>query len=275
MGMEEFMALYQFAPENTEKVGVEIECHLAENGQIAPIAHRILMGIKTIAPELSDCFTYELSACQLEWRTPEACPIENLRRNILEVEGVIKEAEKKLRFSRIFCPVAPEDMPLDVYPDTRYLGITKDLPRQVLLAACRVAGVHIHIGMPSHAEAMAVYNKAVESFKYLCRLGATDQRISEYCRAAIGMNAKMDIFQKHMITKFFPPRYANWEEFYQRAVNERFDNDPRQLWDFIRISKHGTIEFRMFDTTEDIDEIVFWARVCYGICQQALAQNVA
>ncbi|MEK7498442.1 MAG: hypothetical protein AAB611_01120, partial [Patescibacteria group bacterium] len=37
-----------------------------------------------------------------------------------------------------------------------------------------------------------------------------------------------------------------------------FAENPRNCWDLIRISRHGTIEFRMFGVTDHVDEVLMW-----------------
>ena len=111
---------------------------------------------------------------------------------------------------------------------------------------------------------------------YLYEIGFTDtgDRLGLYrevVNSGLAKSQRILLFEKHLTTAPTPPPYASWQEFHQRGQREGFDSDPRRLWDFIRLSRHGTIEFRVFDTTSDIDLIVNWAQVCHDLCQQAMA----
>ncbi len=252
--MREFLGRFKFRPEGSLLVGVERECHLiANNGSIAPIAEKVLSYLG-----VGDRFGYELSACQLEDRAGP-CKLDQLREQLLSNDLEIKQAERVVGFSRSFFEVAPDDMPLDVYPDPtgRYQRIVKTIPDNVLLAACQVIGIHVHIGMPDHHTALRVYNKAIGHTKALCELGD-----GSYGR-------RMAIYRV-MAPDYIPPQYKSWQHYYNEAVTKGFDADPRKCWHLIRISVHGTIEFRMFGSTDDLDRIMSWVTACYNTCRQAM-----
>ena len=140
-------------------------------------------------------------------------------------------------------------MPLDVYPDPsgRYREIIKNMPREILLAACQVTGTHIHIGMPDHETALKVYNAVVKHMTVLREKGngSFGERIRIY---------------KMVAPNWESLPYRDWNDFYDSAVKFGFENDPRRCWNLIRISVHGTIEFRMFGSTPSFERIISWAR---------------
>jgi gamma-glutamyl:cysteine ligase YbdK (ATP-grasp superfamily) len=151
-------------------------------------------------------------------------------------------------------------MPLDVYPDPtgRYQKITRDMPREVLTAACRIIGTHVHIGMPDHETALRVYNRLCPYFEHLCEMGngSFGERLAIY---------------RQMAPKYKPTPYESWEDFYGSACKKGFVEDPRKCWTLIRISVHGTIEFRMFGATDNHERIVRWATKCHELCMEAAA----
>ena len=142
-----------------------------------------------------------------------------------------------------------------MYPDPsgRYALISRSMSHSVLSAACRIIGVHIHIGMPDHDTALFVYNGLIPYVRFLCRQGD------------ISGGKRMRLY-KRVSPQYEPPHFENWSDFYHFAVANRFDHDPRSCWKIIRISSHGTIEFRMFDSTKSIDTIVEWAHLCHSLC---------
>ncbi len=105
-------------------------------------------------------------------------------------------------FGTLHSEVAPENMPLDVYPDPtgRYQEITRNMPRHILLAACRVIGTHIHIGMPDHETALRVYNSVVPHYMELCEKGngSFGERLAIY---------------RIMAPDYEPKPYRDWDHF--------------------------------------------------------------
>lgn len=275
--MEEFAAKFSFDQANDGLVGVERECFLTRGGRPVPIAPKILPYLKSSCNGRAHCYGYELSACQLEDKTPRACRLDELPGLMAQNEMEIRQAEKQLGFERMHCGTGPEDMPLDHYPDPRYDKIVSLMDLAALKAACRVTGVHVHVGMSSLEKALRVYNKVVKYFPMLCRVGCVhfDGRMDCYQVVVDSFGKKqiysdrIMLFMNHLVNGVrFPPAYQSWQEFYERAVREGFVNDPRRLWDFIRISTHGSIEFRMFDSTDDLDQIFFWASLCHSLCKE-------
>ena len=249
IGFTKFCSQFAFTEDGGGLVGVEREAFLLRDGKIAPIAEEVLRRL----PDHTR-YGYELSACQLEDRIGPTS-ISKLMERLLVNEEEIGRAEKALGFKRLYQEVAPPDMPLDIYPDPtgRYQRITKDMPHHILSAACRVTGTHIHIGMPNAKAALRIYNKAVLHYEVLCEMGdgSSGERLKIY---------------KTMAPDYQPFQYKTWEAFHAEAVNKGFDEDPRKCWHLIRISKHGTIEFRMFGATHDLNKIVAWATRCHEIC---------
>ena len=251
--LKSFTDQYKFDPKRNMFIGAERECHLLDpNGKIVPIASKVLKGLASCNGQ----FGYELSACQLEWRVGPHKNLSYFAEDLEKSELTLRYAEKRLGFQRSFKEVAPDDMPLDVYPDPtgRYQEITRDMPKKVLSAACRVIATHIHIGMPNPKTALRKYNQAVPHWSQLCKMGdhSNGERLKIY---------------SIMAPDYEPPLYKSWQDFYEKAKLKDFVNDPRSCWTLIRLSKHGTIEFRMFGATEDIDEIIQWTEFCLSICQ--------
>jgi hypothetical protein len=279
--MRKFMDLFKFDPTKAFFVGVEREAFIINrNGIITPQAKIVLShaGYGEYGPweqllewHKDERFGYELSACQIESRIGP-CQVTELRDSLEHVEECLKIYLYRASYDRdmsgrtihhdlglLYTEVGPENMPLDVYPDPsgRYQEIVKTMPRHILLAACRVIGTHIHIGMPDHETALNVYNHVIKKCDWLCARG----------NGSFG--ERLDIYRV-VAPDCDPQPYADWTDFYRVALAKGFDQDPRKCWTLIRISKHGTIEFRMFGATASLERIVSWARLCHTICEEAL-----
>lgn len=251
---KEFLKQFRFDPERNLMIGIERECHFKNRkGKIVPLAVKVLNYLGSQGGH----FGYELSACQLEWRIGP-CFLSELKGKLMEDETTLKKTGEKLGFACSFDEVAPEDMPLDVYPDStrRFQRMVKNLPRRVLLAACQVIATHVHIGMPGYQTALKAYNSVINRLNELCRLGdhSDGRRLEVY---------------RMMASNCIPPHYNSWQDFYDLSVKDGFTEDPRSCWHLIRISIHGTIEFRMFGATDNLEEIVSWATLCRELCEKA------
>lgn len=249
-----FMNQFSFHPNLPMMVGCERELFLTDDdGKIrpyAPEAYKLMEG--------DPSFGYELSACQFEMRVGP----HRLQDFEDELEKKHHYLVSKLRTNGIhttFRTIAPEGMPLIVYPDPtgRYQKITKGMPKEILRAACRVTGTHFHVGMTDARTALKVYNRALDSFEELCIAGNRTG------------GERMRIYQV-MAKDCAPVRYEDWDDLYRYYSEHGYANDPRKCWHLIRISCHGTIEFRMFDNTEDRSLVVEWAKKCYQVCSEAL-----
>lgn len=281
MKIEKFKSLFKYNSIMTGYLGIEQEMFIVHKYfpfMPVPVAHKViaLLESKGVPQRVAgeSCFgpdgiewqpavpgeiSYELSDSQLESRTG---PI-----RLRELESALHDTGRRVsdllhwsQHEACYTEVGPENMPLDVYPDPtgRYQRITKDMPREILLAACRVIGTHVHVGMRDHEMALRVYNYAIRHLAELCEMGngSFGERLAIY---------------KQMAPDYEPKPYASWEEYYQTALEKVFAEDPRKCWTLIRISVHGTIEFRMFGATDSIDRIVGWATRCHQICQEAMA----
>lgn len=258
MSLDAFKKKFLFNPKRAFRVGIERECFIAEGGRIVPRAPEVLASAKDVLGLEDVEFGYELSACQVESRVGP-CSVGQLSDRLYERQDQLKALLSLQGLSDVHTEVGPEDMPLDVYPDPtgRYQEITKSMSREVLLAACRIIGTHVHVGMRDHEMALRVYNRVCRHWSELCDLGD-------------GSSGERFAIYKQMAPYFEPTPYRDWSHYHEVAVAKGFENDPRKCWTLIRISVHGTIEFRMFGATDSVDRIVAWAVRCHVLCLSAI-----
>jgi len=255
MSLEDFKQKFAFKPELAYQIGVEREFFIADkNGCLAPRAESVLAKLQNPLPDAGS-FCYELSACQIESQSVPCSDEKSLRAAQLKLNAELDRVLTKLQLQKLYLEFAPADMPLDVFPDPkgRYGKMAKKLPDEILLAALRVIASHFHIGMPDHDTALSVYNRAIKHSAELCRMGdnSSGKRLEAY----------------RQVTDQCDPRpYSSWEDFYEYAKQNSFTDNPRDCWSLIRLTIHGTIEFRNFGVTDSLDDIVAWANYCRSIC---------
>lgn len=251
MSWQEFRQRFQFTQHLAWNIGIERERFVTDAaGVIMPASNQFLVRLPN-----DGRFGPELSACQLEDRVGP-CLISEVSPRLRENNEAIAVRGWYAHLTTAFIEVAPETMPLDVYPDSagRYASIATMLGPERLLAACRVAGTHVHVGMPDADTALRVYNGVASHWQELVTMG--DHSHGERLR-----------LYRVVVPNSTPQSYASWESFAAVARANGYFENPRNCWDLIRLSVHGTIEFRMFGATDDSCEVEHWAATCLELCQ--------
>jgi len=241
--LETFLSQFNFNSNFEGLIGIERERFIIDKkGKFAPQSKNFLEKIQ------NNLWTYELSACQIEDRITPSPNIGKIKTTLAENDKQGQSVAQQLGLQLIFLELAEKDMPLDIYPDPRYMQIAKTIAPKRLEAACRVAATHIHIGMPNIERAILVANHLKNYIDYLCQLGdhSRGERLHLY---------------KVMAQTWNPPYYENVEHFYKIAKETGFTDNPRDCWHLIRISRHGTVELRMFGATASIEEICNWIMI--------------
>lgn len=255
--VEDFFQKFNYDSEKTLYVGIEREAFTARNGKIFPLTPELLPLIELSNPKFQS-FGYELSACQLEMRYGPY-HVSDISNGINLANTELKNLEEQLKFSCYFADTAGQEIPLDVYPDPtgRYAKISASLSPEVLHAACYIAGTHVHIGMPNPKDALRVYNNVSNHVQELINMG--DNSYGERIR-----------YYKIMKSDIEPTYHKDIKAWVQDALDKNYYEDPRKNWSIIRLSIHGTIEFRMFGSTPDISKIYQWANTCRDLCNMYL-----
>lgn len=250
--MEQFLQKFKFNQALRGALGIEREFFLCrEDGSFAPESPAFLKAMK------SERWTYELSACQAEQHTDPSKNLSMIEKDLRREQHQAERIARLLNLVLTVKEVAPADIPLDVYPDEpRYVRIVKHLPIEVLRAACQVTGTHVHLGVGSIEEAIAVHNRLREKLNEFIKIGdhSNGERIRLY-----------RVVAKHAE----PPHYESVEHFYRIACEQGFDQNPRDCWHMIRISRHGSVEVRAFGMTNDVHKTLEWAKTVREVGQLA------
>lgn len=248
--LEEFRELMKFSPELAGHISCEREFFLVDSqGLIVPKGPDFLGEVND-----EEHFSYELSACQIEYKTGACKDVDSLIRKIENLEHTCIQAEEKIGVSRSLIEVAPNDMPLDVYPDPRYQTFAKTKSDEQLLAMLQVIACQFHIGMPDYDTAREVYNRLVPMIGDLC----------EMCDHSNGK--RLELYKKAAPT-FMPRRFDSIEDHFRDAVDKGYSTNLKDCHSLVRITRYGTIEFRMFGAAKTAEEIAFLAEHVISICK--------
>ncbi len=257
MPFDTFKKQFNFNPEYRLHIGIERELYITRNGEFLPIADEILQQISGI--EFPTTWTHEFSACALE-QTIGPAPFESISDTIITMDISKSMIESKFNVQLLAYEVAPQDLPDAVYPDPtgRYETIVQNESDELLDAARRTGGIHIHIGLADHDEALRVHKKL------------SNETVQEYL-LSIGDNSNRERIEliQHF-TDWSVDSFSSWEEFYEHIKDKDLLHDLKSYRPLIRISKYGTIEFRMFGSTNSRELIEFYVRTCYNLVCFAL-----
>jgi gamma-glutamyl:cysteine ligase YbdK (ATP-grasp superfamily) len=250
--LEAFKARFRFMPDRAGLIGIEREVFIV-NRHCVPVPR---------APEIlahlagDPRFTYELSACQVEMRT-NAAPIERVGDELVSADMRLRGVAREFGCIIDCTEVGDPEMSLAVYPDPtgRYQRIVETMPRDILRAACRIIGTHIHYGVSDHDSALALYNRLIKEVPRLVAMG--DNSHGERMRLYRIVAPECD-----------PPPYDSWADFYRDAEKHCFLQDPRKNWRLVRMTPHGTVEARTFGVTRRLDSTLSWAHEYHALCAQ-------
>lgn len=241
---EKFVAsLHYTKTQGSRRVGVEREFFLYRDDRPDPNAQEFLLRTGTHT-EQGDRWTYELSACQVEHRTAPHTTLKDLRDDLVSGSEGGHVIAGFMNREMCSIEVAPADMTLQVYPDPRYAQIAESLGKERLRAACRVAGVHVHVECFGLEDAIRVYEALRQNLPKLARLGdhSDGERLRLYGVVVNNLHT--------------PPRVQSPEHLHYLACQAGWGTNLRSCWWTLRFSRHGTVEVRIFGATSSVDEVM-------------------
>lgn len=137
--------------------------------------------------------------------------------------------------------------------DSRYHALHKKF--QWLIRRMNVYGLHVHVGIKSGDEAIAIINDVVKYLPHLLALSAN----SPYWQ---GIDTGMQTSRINMIESFpfagIPKLFNNWSElehYYLTLKKSGAIHSMKDLYWFVRPNlEFGTVEFRICDASSSIEE---------------------
>lgn len=247
--INEFHSLMTFTPSLQGYISCEREFFLMDvDNTLVPKAKEFLDHMND--PEH---FSYELSACQVEYKTGPQKDPRNLKNKIRLLEKQCAPIEQLLGVRRGLIEVAPDTMPMDIYPDDRYQSMAASKSYTQLLKMLQVTACQFHVGMPDYETALRVYNKLIPflpGLESLCD-HSNGKRLQLY-RAAAPNHQPLPI--------------KSLEDHYAQALKFGYDQDLKNCHSLIRITRFGTIEFRMFGAATNEQEVIKLARHVQNLC---------
>jgi len=245
-------------------LGIEREWFIMRNGNI-------VAGVGDVLPKLWEIvetrgfnksqFGYELFAGQIEDRTEPVPCTESLIDSLKKNEALLKEIGESLGLHFVCKDFVTEEElgELVVNPfDQRHKSIWAEITRERKVAASQVAAIHIHVSVTPE-EAVQILN---------------------YCRrSVIDRLAKMGDFSQgkrlnayRVMAKVYgdSPVFKDVDHLMKYIKDS---GGERDVWDMVRYKPStGTVEFRMFGATGDLEKIKSFVcavqEVIKGACER-------
>ena len=239
--------------------GIERERFIMDinSGQIVPEIGALLLKVQEIAKENGlpkELFTYELFAGQIEDRTLPCSNLKELGIALKVNDQIMLEAANQLglAFDHSEIVEVSRITSLEVNSfDSRHKGIWKSISLERKIAASVVAATHIHISV-SKDEIVDLLN--------LCREDIIDSLID------IGDHSnykRIDSYRAMAGTKGIPPTFSSFAKLMD-YINAK--GGEKDVWDLVRYKPStGTIEFRMFGSTQSVKEVLRYVKACLNI----------
>lgn len=260
-----------FTPELARHIGIEwegftmehcagLDCGLLHPPMVAPVPRvpEFLMRMRVRDPQKR--WEAELYRGQVEFRTAPHRDFELLWDDLSSGIDQGRRVAGAMGCSLGSMPCAPENILLEVYPIERYERMAQALIDQGeewrLRAACRVAALQMSYGCADIDHALRVYNAAVARLPELIAIEGSSgvERLKLYCQ---------------MAPNWCPPRIKSVEHFEQLAEDQDFAQSIRNCYWLIRLNRHGTVEFRMWGSTDKREEVQARYDLVREICDAA------
>lgn len=250
-----------FSPSPGPAVGLELELQIVdrETGDLSPGARRILQACEE---ERLSGVTGELMQSMIEVKTGVCKDVHELRDDLISVLRRLCNIARSLGYELAIGGSHPFHRISGgaTFPADR---CEKIMGRMAWFTYCRtVFGLHVHVGVASGDDAIAVMNLAVQYLPHLLALSANspfwqgiDTGFSS-CRAALyGLVA-------HSGVPPYFPRWRSFRSYFQMMRECRALGSTKDIyWDIRPRPELGTVEFRICDAPATLATVLGLAAV--------------
>ena len=246
-------------------LGVEEEYQIvhAETRQLRQGARKI---VRRASAEVGDEVTNELYLSQVEVGTPVCSTLAEVRAELVRLRKAVVDAAKLdgCRIGAAGTHPFSDWRDQSLTPKDRYDALLVEF--QQLTREQIIFGCHVHVGISDKDEAIRVMNRARPWISPILALSANSP-------FWLGMDTGYASYRTELFGRFpmagIPAEMASRAE-YDAVVaalvsTESIADASRIYWD-VRPSMHyDTLEFRIADVTQSVDEAVLVAGLCKGL----------
>ena len=253
-------------------LGVEEEFHILDGESLA---------LTSRAPEILERagdpgLVAELPLSQVETVTPVLVGLREVRAEVGRLRGVLADAAVACGLRVASCGTAPlaEWRVNRASDDPRYDAVratTGHLVREQL-----IAGLHVHVGVPDPERAVAVVDRCRDWLPVLLALAASSPF---WLGADSGFASWRAVHWRRWPVGGPPPvtrSAAGYDAELAALIDAGLVQRPTQVyWDLRRSVRFPTVEFRVADAAQTVDEVVALVGLCRALVRTALAEHDA
>lgn len=251
----------------TRTIGLEKECFITDgNGNIVPLVDILLPYAQSIAPKhglYPTQFSPEPFAGQFEMKTTIAKDLDDLMNQLEALWNFLQIISQSQNCSFLCTPYVTEEQLGKLVVNTlnkRHTRLWNEVWNHAQrVAASQVAAINIHIGVTLE-EAVNVLNYCNANLYIIMQLSKIDQS-----NIALN-NQRLDSYRFAANCDGVPPYFAGTNTLL-KYLKEKGEGN---IWDLIRYKKStGTIEFRMFGSTNDLTVVKSMTHSCLDVVEKA------
>ncbi|MFD9377861.1 YbdK family carboxylate-amine ligase [Streptomyces sp. NPDC059999] len=254
-------------------VGVEEEFLLVDRASRTPVG-RAPGVIAAVAPSVGDRVERELYSAQVEVHTDPATDVAKLRTQLewLRREVAAAAATHDCLLLAVGTPVIPPKHPFTVTSDPRYEAVAARYAAVLGDRDQAANGCHIHVGVHSRSQALALANRIRPWLPVLQAIGAN----SPYDRGKDSGHASWRSVEHARWPTVAPAPVldeAEYEHLASTLVRTGTILDRRMIYWYARPSEHvPTLEIRVADTNADLDVVILLAALVRGLATTFCAE---
>jgi len=257
-------------------IGVEVELHLvdARTGNLISAANELLEELGSGHPDGEHPkVKHELFQSTVEIITGICDTPAQARLDLQETLDELVEACRPRGIKVISSGTHPFGIARDqdVTPDPRYLELVEAMqwPARRLL----ICGMHVHVGVPDGAKAIAVINELQRHLPLFLALSASSPFFEGEDSGLASARSK--VFEG-LPTAGLPPQLTDWvdfEAFMSTLLDSACISSIREVWWDVRPHPDfGTVELRMCDATPTLREATALAGLAQTLVTWALGR---
>ena len=248
------MKPYQFAPNDTHSIGVEVELQLIDADSMA-LKSACPAILQDLPAEMRDFVKPELMQCYVEVITKVCHTVseveQDLRYKLDQLSKVAARHNTRLFWSGTHPFSSWHDQ--EITENERYHGLVKllqDTARRLV-----TFGLHVHVAVNSGDKAVMICDRILRHLPTLLALSSN----SPFWNGRLtGLHSQRSKIMESLPTAGLPPLMRNWSEFVwlvNHLLDTGFISSIREIWWDVRPHYgFGTVEVRICDIPANLED---------------------
>jgi len=257
------MQILEFNGVKDHSVGVELELQVIDKN-----TRELISGTSTLLKSLEgqNNYKHELFESVIEINSDPCKSIHDLKGNLKKYVSLLHEHAAKFGMKLTMAGTHPTSnwSRQTISPIPRYQNLVNKI--QMPVNRMLIFGLHVHVGVRSGDEAIAVKSALMNYLPYLLALSASSPY---WVKRDSGMESYRVKILETLPTTGLPFRLHNWEEFselvYVLKKAGTIESIREIWWDVRPHPDYGTIEVRICDAIPIFDDVIVIASLIQAL----------